>query len=245
MRQMNVDRYVFPFLGINKRNEKIINYNICGTLTYIDNGIFLTAGHVVEYAKNYTLMAVGFKNINEFKFFSIIDFEIFRDIDIAIVKIKMHYDIFESLPMRDTILPLLSDVYTFGYPFAINEDSGKYLISRRALKGYIVHTGRNIKTPNITESYELSFYCPRGISGAPLVYTEDDSSIFIQGIIIGNSESEIPIGKAIETDDKIYEKSETTFFGIAINILSFIEKKSKLLGKSIKEYLLEEKLYKN
>lgn len=159
-----------------------------------------------------------------------------------LVAVWVYYDVFESLPIRINILPLLSDVFTSGYPLAIDHNNGINLISRRALKGYIVHAGKNINHSNNTECYELSFYCPPGISGAPLFYTEEDNLIYIQGIIVGVSRSENPITQIKEIENVIYEKIETTFYGVAINALSIIDMKSELLSKSIKEYLIEENL---
>src|SRR5690349_11390779 len=83
---------------------------------------------------------------------------------------------------------LLDDVQTVGFPYAV--DVQRNSIHIRAFKGYIVSNPEFDKLPTNPLVYELSFQCPRGLSGAP-VFVEKDNARCIIGIVLGNQATDM------------------------------------------------------
>ena len=75
-------------------------------------------------------------------------------------------------------------------------------------------------------SYELSFQCPRGLSGAPLL-TRHDDSMLITGVVIGNQRTEMLVFSERESvsdmKEVITERFEALQLGIALQCRAFLD----------------------
>src|SRR3972149_8929266 len=242
-RTFNSIDYFFPVIGGKCKNEDIIINQIYGTASYIQNNIFITAGHSIENAKTNNSFGIGYitEPLSKWQFIKAIDFEIFKDIDIGIFKCEKSCLNFASFCTKNRFEPfLLMDVFTCGFPHAF--DIKEKQIKRRALKGYIVNSGNFYEFKKPIVILELSFHCPVGISGAPILMWHQDEMPTVCGYIIGNTTTEIPIviEKEISNEGKkeiIYEKTESTKYGIGINIEELLLKESRILGNmTFKQY---------
>lgn len=211
--------YIFPVYGGEMINDEFKPKILLGTSFYIGGNVFITAGHVVENSLNYKEVVLGFSRIGDkgfFRFSPIKYCEFKSDPDIGIIGAR----IIEAKAFRWDLkrLPALSDVQSYGFPFGL--DTEKNLTYIRCFKGYIVSAGRFFTFNSKPKNYELSFHCPRGLSGAP-IGTWGDPEVLIKGIVIGNVNSEIEIYSEKEVDKSnnettFFQKMETTKFGIGI-----------------------------
>lgn len=140
------------------------------------------------------------------------------------------------MPWRFGELPRLETVQTVGFPHGLEPGE----IITRAFRGEIV-SGRVWKRlPASPRVYELSFMCPRSLSGAPLFTTELSPSVV--GTINGNvitcitvySETERHVEDGEET---IHEKTEALHLGLAIQSGAMASVRSKLLGCTLGDWL--------
>lgn len=80
----------------------------------------------------------------------------------------------------------------FGFPYGLLKE--EMTILSRSYKGYIVAGKPFTKFKYQPDCYELSFVCPRGLSGAPLLSLGSD----IIDVIIGNEQSEMEVYRRTE-----------------------------------------------
>ncbi len=135
-------------------------------------------------------------------------------------------------------------MFTFGFPFGLKLEGDRHgEVYIRSLKGYIVCSyERKVLSSEKVKCYELSMHCPRGISGAPLLSNEKPGGLI--GVVVGNANSEIEISYEEEAEEDenlkiIQRKTEIVRYGIAIQSCEIMELHSKLLGKKIKDHLIE------
>ena len=236
----------FPVMGYNIIDGKAKTDNLYGTASYLGNRIFITAGHSILNAKESKYMGLAFRDNNNSKsgytYNSIKDYEIFEDLDLALL--RLDHDNFEATAEIWTLkqTEFLEDVFTIGYPFGYNSLEKELVV--RGLKGHIVTRRHFHEFPNKPLIYELSFHCPRGVSGASLKNIETNH---IKGFIIANASTEISVFKETEiTQDAkertVYEKVETTKYGVAITIANLIDKNSRILETTFRKYLKKQNL---
>ena len=230
--------YVFPLVGCvpTKNGTKI--QQIYGTAFYIKNKNFIVAGHSIKNALRHESIGLLYtgRNDSSFRIRKVTDHEVITDYDIGFVKAEIpeakatRWD-FDELPMSH-------DIQTVGFPHAL--DLSNLVIGIRAFKGYIISRRTFYRFPSNPRCYELSFHCPRGLSGAPL-FAEQQTEARVKGVVIGNESAEMLVysGKECikETKETIVERYETTQFGIAIQTRSLQHVKSTVLGSSLLEYL--------
>jgi hypothetical protein len=95
--------------------------------------------------------------------------------------------------------------------------------------------------------YELSFQCPRGISGAPIWTTEGEGRA--AGVIIGNDIMEMEVYSEKEIlkephQETILIKTEALHLGIAITPTAILALRSRLLGGAVADWLKGQDLLK-
>ena len=96
-------------------------------------------------------------------------------------------------------------------------------------------------------SYELSFQCPRGLSGAPLLIRHGDSML-ITGIVIGNQRTEMLVFSERESvsdvKEVITERFEALHLGIALQCRAFLDLGpfGVLNGRTIRQHLAQQDL---
>ncbi len=233
---MNVGSYVFHVAGgkmVNKITSRISTKIIHGSCFYLKDSVFITAGHVLKHAIAGQHRAVGFIENGVYCYRDILDYEVIEKYDLGIFKIDVSN---LNLPqLKWAIKPkiMLNEVMTVGFPFGLIVKEDKNLIVTRAFLGYIMSRRDDIKR------YELSFNCPRGLSGAPLL---DRNNKEIVGIILGNSIVKINVCKIQERVGDggtkiIHEQDETVYFGEALQSQFITRIDSKLLGTTIENFI--------
>lgn len=246
MAKESIEEFCFPVIGYHLEHGKAIADNLFGTASYINNEIFITAAHSVLNASESEIMGVALRNSLQAKsgytYYRFKEFELFEDLDIGIFKLEGTNKIAKAKKWSQENPIILEDVYTYGYPFGLNALE-KELIAR-GLKGHVVTSRRFHEFQKKPRIHELSFHCPKGISGASL---HNSRTHHIQGFIIGNASTEIMVFEEKEVDKTenkmiIFQKYETTKYGIAILVDNLLDIHSKLLGTTFREYLKIEKL---
>lgn len=253
MADINAYEYVFPLVGGESTSLQngFKTTQICGTAFYLKGGIYLTAGHSLKNAwQQYELMGLAYlDNAKKFQTGRVTAWEAIDDYDIGFFKAETP----EAKPMEWDFeqLPMLSDVRTTGFPYAL--DSQNRIIGIRSFKGYIVSGSLFYRFPSRPWCYELSFQCPRGLSGAPLFTNDFDPQEKrivnkVRGIIIGNQSTEMLVysDKEVLQGDKerIVERYEAMQAGIAIQTRSLQGIKSTIIGGSLLDYLRSVRLAK-
>jgi len=172
--KINLRSYIFPVIGGSYQDGSFAISNLYGTASYLGANRFITTEHSVKNAKQHQLMAVGIPihNNGDMEYATFEHYSPLNGIDLAT---------FEAFPnirpnsfrIKFNQSNMLDDVYAFGFPHGL--DFKTATIKYRSFKGYIVNHGNLYKFPKKPISYELSFQCPKGISGAPLlIYSDED-----------------------------------------------------------------------
>lgn len=236
----------FPVVGYKLENGKTKTNNIYGTASYLNNNIFITAGHSILNAKESEYMGIAFRDkldtTSGYTFHSFEEIEIFEDLDIGILKLKKGHINAKADKWTTKTTEMLEDVFSLGFPFGYNISEKEFIV--RGLKGHIVTRRKFHEFPKKPSVYELSFHCPKGISGASI---KNSKTWHIKGFIIANASTEILVFEEKEIDEEenkktVYQKYETTKYGIAITIDNLLDRESKILKKTFREYLIEEDL---
>ncbi|HNV23326.1 MAG TPA: hypothetical protein PLH56_03535 [Candidatus Omnitrophota bacterium] len=252
MNKFDTFRFFFPVLvvdKINKENRNVLCQNVYGTAFAISDNIFLTAGHVVDAlkGKKESMLGIYDRRKNCWKAIKIAEIQRTQNFDLGVIRVntktisfsKLKWDFSEQLPM-------LSDVQTAGYAQTFDPATG--WIGIRSFKGHIVSNSPPYEGLENYGFYELSFYCPKGLSGAP-IYSSDKEEVIVKGIItdvVVSDQNRIPIAEVIEKEEKkIYERSEVYYFGRAIDVRFLANIKLPFLDIPLKEYLSKRNLIIN
>ena len=231
--------FFFPLVGLNE-NPETKRYDIkeiYGTAFYISNGFYLSAGHSIKNAIQCEKYGIAHKALDgKYKISFGIDNEVFDNKDIGIIKTEHEFPSTKVLKWDFDFPDKLSDVIAIGYPYGLNPIQN--MIKCRGFKGYITSVCKFWRFPDAPAVFELSFQCPRGLSGSPLLLRNSNKII---GVVIGNEQTEMEIYREKET---IIEKIEQTYirteyftYGIAISAKEIGEIRSTMLNSLISEYL--------
>ncbi|AMC11904.1 hypothetical protein Lupro_11790 [Lutibacter profundi] len=238
--------YVFPvFGGILTKEGHFNPKNIFGTAFYIENNFFITCAHTIKKAEEQEIVALGFQNEQgQLSFSKIRDSEVFEDNDSGILVASIERA--KSYPWLSQKLAMLNNVMSVGYAFGFDNKHSEVLI--RAFKGHITMVGYNHNFPKTPAHYELSYMCPRGISGAPLLFKHKNQP-YICGFTVGNEQTSMIVWSSEDIEEEtnsktVYQREESFHRGIAMQSKSFFELESKLLGMKIIDYLKSTDLLK-
>ena len=240
MPNISIFETIFAVLDETKRESP----QLLGTAFSVGNGVFATAGHVVENlqsCKSPTLRQ--FKNDGTVQVIPIKQSEHWNNIDFGLLLA----DFFpKEIPSWiDARLAEPTDVYSVGFAYGLDVQRQKLIM--RHFKGHIVSCQyysswgeldiqrKNeiiVKYPFWT--YELSFACPRCQSGAPLI-ANLPGGISVIGFIVGNSSSSMQVHASTEkisngNKTERYEMHELLHLGQAITSNSLLNGDSILLG---------------
>jgi hypothetical protein len=134
-------------------------------------------------------------------------------------------------------LPMAAPVLSVGFPYALNRDLKS--LSLRAFRGHVVAATSSSALPARPRVYELQFQCPRGLSGAPLVF--ESSRLMNAGVIVGNATTQMLVlsDKEVlaEGSTTIVERYEMLQLGIAIQAGAILSLHFDLLGRTLAEHL--------
>ncbi len=209
---------------------------LVGTAFNIGRGYYITAGHVIQQASEYDIVALGVAEGGiPWRASRVSAWEINEEFDIAVF--CSEHEISNAFPWETAKVSNLTDIVICGYPHGLYIKEAS--IYRRDFKGYII-TNRpySILTGKPTV-YELSIPCPRGSSGA---FVLNDKSGKICGIVIGSDKSEIDLNYEVEGSSEVYEKvihhkTETSTYGIAVASMELLNLEFKILNGSLQSFL--------
>ena len=217
---------------------------LLGTAFNLGKGIFATAGHVAETLQQASRPALRkFNDDGTTQPIQISKSESWETIDFGLLEAAYTSKPISWLSGR---LAEPTDIFSTGFAFGL--DLSRKKITKRHFKGYVVsvqkYSAWNELDPSRNDSnfpfwtYELSFECPKGQSGAPLLANFPDGTTSVVGIIIGNKETglfsktseeseeiELQNGKMITHENHFY-----LHLGNAIASVSLLEGQSILLG---------------
>ena len=226
--------HVFPLVAGDKQGEVTV---VAGTVFSIGGDRFMTAGHCVVTAFEREWQAIGIARDREWNFFDVTSAEYDDDYDVAFFQ--------ADLPAYGTLKWATEDVHmgeslcSVGYAHAFDPD--RKALGIRTFMSYVVGS-KEIHRPRSTPGiYELSFQCPRGLSGAPVFTPTADPRI--TGVVIGNASMEMEVyssREVSEKDDKVetYTRFEALQLGVALRKTSVLDVKSpKILGGTLGEHL--------
>jgi len=234
---------VFPVFGAGAGPKGDLE-ELCGTAFSIGPGVFMTAGHVVKKAFTHQVAAIGFPGAPglTWRGSSIDERELFDDLDIGICKARVPHAPPAPWGGGEPLL-LSEEVQTVGYPHGL--DLALRMVVVRAFQGHIVSERKFGGLPGLPRVYELSFPCPKGISGAPIWTTEGEGRV--AGVIVSNAIMEMEVYKETEVlkephKETILIKTEALHLGIAITPTAIFALRSGLLGGTVGEWLTEQGL---
>jgi hypothetical protein len=239
---------VCPILFGNRLAPKTVDIKqVYGTAFYIGNNLFLTAGHCLSSVEENQFLGVGYPQPPRTDL-GLIPFkhaETFEDHDVGLVETVQEVPHVEAQKWSLDIATALHDVWTAGYPHALDISDMGY-VAQRAFKGHTVShiPFKRLKEGGFVDAYELSFMAPKGISGAPLISSESAS---ILGLMIGMKETGMDVCREFEaTDDgKTAEYvwyRQMMQYGVAITSRAIAKIHSEKLGMTIGTYLRQEGL---
>jgi hypothetical protein len=241
----------FPIMGANAEKKPIA---ICGTAFALGTDMYLTAGHVWKNAVTYPLRAIGIRGRGapDVTLYNVPEAETIDAFDLAILRTSAPAPN-KALNWTTQALPLFAEMRAFGYAYGFDVQSG--LLNFRGFQGRIVG-GTSLNHLNGKPAvFELSFACPRGLSGAPLVSRESESRDHVAGVVLTNHITDVTVSSETETvvetsQEKTVTKVETVnkvealHLGIAIRSSVVIGIHSTILGGTIGDWLRIHKLLK-
>jgi hypothetical protein len=239
---LNVYELVLPVIGADSAETGELRIReACGTAFTIGGGVYLTAGHVWENALAFPKQGIGILPDQSgppghMLICRVDDSEVLKDYDLAILKSAAVSS--KTFPWSTADLTLLEEVRAFGYPYAFDPASGT--LNVRGFKGEIVGSDTLARLGTNPAINELSFSCPRGLSGAPLIRNKPKTQI--TGIVLGNQITEMIVFQEKETlvernRETVLIKTESLHLGIALRASEVVAVRSELLGCAIGEWL--------
>jgi hypothetical protein len=237
-RDQDLLELVFPIMGVNTDKKPA---TVCGTAFSLGSDVYLTAGHVWENVQTYPLQAMGVRRgpAQEMTLYRVTESETIAAFDLAILRTSATAP--NKALIWSTLEPgLFADVRAFGYPYGY--DAELETLSIRAFRGEVVG-GTSLRTlTGHPAVYELSFACPRGLSGAPLAWWESKPRGHVVGVVVTNTITEMPVFTETETlaeGGQVTKliKTEALHLGIAIRSSVVAGIPSALLGSTIGEWL--------
>lgn len=235
-------RLVFPLMGGPQEGDATHLKRIFGTAFSIGGGFFVTAGHSLKAASNEDAFGLGYGGKGPMSGMLAEAAEIWQDVDIGVLQVDL--DEVDTIPWEFSIRPLLFPVATVGFPHGYDHyPEGKFLRTR-GLQGYIVTatTSRGPQIPSNGGIYDVSFQCPKMMSGAPLLNYEDPvgPASGVVGVVVGNGETAIEIGtdtEEIDDGETIVRRELATYYGVAVRSGELKDHHSSLLGGTLERHL--------
>lgn len=175
---------------------------IYGTAFPIAPGIFATAAHVIANAS-----ADGTPGLSHVSgpgqrvlHYPIESHELCMPIDLALISCPSLKHL-SAIPIDfDRALDMLASASAMGFPLAL--DAEFVTCIPRAFGGYVVTRRALHHLPTQPPGYEVSFFAPQGLSGAPLVSTHFGRAFcygyVIQQSTIGIGDEKTPVGLAVD-----------------------------------------------
>jgi hypothetical protein len=154
---------------------------------FAPGGLFLTAGHVLEDAlkdagPNGVVGLFRRSGKSALEGGPVTCHELHRGIDMALLLCPFFRRAI-PFPIAFDELDLLTPVSAIGFPLAV--DTERLALVARGFLGHVVTRRELYQLPAQPPGYEVSFPCPRGLSGAPLVQQRRDGAWCV-GYVVQN-----------------------------------------------------------
>lgn len=193
----------------NVRTPKPIVY---GTAFPVGPGLFATAAHVVDGAQadgivglSHITVAGASAPVHEVQAIEKCD-----AIDLALLRCDSLSHL-QPIPIDfDRRLDFLANVSSVGFPMSLEVEFVTCI--PRAFGGHVVTRRELYHLPGQPAGYEVSFYAPQGLSGAPLISTHFGKAYcygyVIQQSTIGMGDQKTPVGIAVDIGAMLSVKSK-------------------------------------
>lgn len=236
-----------PIVRGIRLNEQMIDVKqIEGTAFCLGENYYLTAAHCIPRDLNEpNCIGLGFPQPpnTDIGIVPFVHAETWDEADIALVEVASPVPHSASVKWRFDTVTALHDVWTAGYPHALDiADLG--FISQRAFKGYTVShiPFRRIGQEQFHEAYELSFKAPMGLSGAPLISKEQNDPVI--GMVIANRKTGLTLLEEEEiTEDglrkEVYQYMQVEHYGVAVSSREIGKWRPDRLGMTIENFVRE------
>jgi hypothetical protein len=234
--------YDFPVIGYDRKGSTSKHVftpkNVYGTAFNIGEDYFMTAGHSLKSsASDNDTVAIGFIDGQHYLASEAMDYEVIPEYDVGFIKVMAKINRAKSLRWEHNRLASLIDVGAGGYPYALDLENNT--IGSRSFKGYIVSRKRFHGFSAKPWVYEISFQCPRGLSGAALITL--DGSPKIAGMIVGNHTTKMLVfsdsERISESKETIVERYEALQLGIALQSTGLLSINSRILNGTLLDHL--------
>jgi hypothetical protein len=172
-----------------------------GTAFPVAPGVFLTAAHVIKDARVDGIPGLSVMKPGEQAFaHDIVEYELVDAIDLAILRCPSLSDLPRLEMDFDRPLDMFMPAQAVGFPFAV--DAEYVRIVGRGFAGHVITRRELYHLPAQPPGYELSFFAPRGLSGAPVMSmgyrVPKVYGYIVQQSVIGSTDSQVPVAIAVD-----------------------------------------------
>lgn len=239
---------IFPVMLFDFAVDKPVSLETMTDFTYLGTGFFLyldtciafiTCRHVVDVVcrENQRIGIGALENNGKFWW----DYmEYHGQADLAFARFEpsalMEF-IHPLIPLRhEELLMLGSEVYSFGFPFTAKRIDS--FTNRRSMQIHELFFSGHISTIYdrqyleqetrfpFDDTYALSFECPMGLSGAPLLVTIENA-LYVAGVVYGNQSRQFTLDMYEQIDEAgkttRHETAKLYHFGLACTHKVFSE----------------------
>jgi len=134
----------------------------------------------------------------------------------------------------------MAAVWTTGYPFAYERELST--ITVRSFSGHVISDTMMRELRLKPRVYELSFQCPRGLSGAALANGPPWTRAMVRGMVLGNKITSMTVFHEVETlkeHGREFElrREEALHLGVALKASVLLSLRFRSLGCSLADWL--------
>jgi S1-C subfamily serine protease len=241
--QVTAFDYVFPVVGgVRMGDGRGVGLgDVYGTAFSISEGLFLTNHHVLSGASSQSEWGIGFVEKHIWKMAKVERFEEFPHMDLALLQANVPAAKFAKWLALEQ--PMLTEVQACGFPHAFDSTNSTLIV--RSFRGTIVASRTWSALHAKPRAYELSFSCPRGLSGSPVWSVNPPTTV--AGVVFGNSITDMIAYQSKETSQDgneklVYEKVEALHLGLAIQSGAILGLHSGLMGMPFLDFLSKRQL---
>jgi len=237
-------RAVFPVLRFHRTSPpeeqlRSRNADFLGTGFFVERGeeiVFVTARHVVDIEVGDGAVGVGDLVDNTKHAWGGFDYHPTADLAIAAFRRAMAPTFAVPLRLHDRRLELGDEVESYGFPFSGEkrrvDGHDKVRIEELFFRGH-VHTEWSaddleglVRRP-FSRSYAVSFSCPAGLSGSPLLIDDGSGRAAVGGVVYGNRTIDFPVRSSEEISEsgvitRVHEVVDRHRFGLAADLADLL-----------------------
>ncbi len=211
--------FVFPlFAGADADHPELV----VGAAFRLGDNFFLTAAHCLKPPGEHPWIGLGVLGHGA-ELQQVVDVsgaECDESCDLGVFECRTG-ETHKRLHWSDRLLPMGASVSAPGYAYGFGQDGRG--VTGRTFSGTVVAARPFRRVRAEPRAYEVSFQCPRGLSGAPLL-TE---TLAVSGVVLGNQSTEMMVYASREhvspERQHVVERFEPLALGIAIQSRAVLE----------------------